>query len=397
MQKQKGCECCPLRTQPLASRCGRQNVAAVRIWIVVAVSALIISGTSGAADWNVIPIAGRPYVSFANVSEFYDLPNYTRVSSSVSVRDRRRSIRAEAGKSEFAINNVRFFSEYPIVSNGNDDLISTVDIGKIIEPIMRPDKIAGATPVKRVVIDPGHGGTDNGTAGRWGSEKAFTLDVGLQLRDQLLRDGYQVELTRSGDTAVSLEDRVAFANKFPDAVLVSIHFNSSTGGAGIETYSLAPEGVPSNASPEHHPDAEDAPWHPGNAQDSRNVALAAAVHAMAMTRCGAFDRGVKHSRFHVLREARIPAILVEGGFLSDAIEGQKIATAQYRQQLAAAIADGIKTYNAVVNLRSNGATFASARRSLPAHERSITEPLRDDTPPAPTKINEPSLSIRAGP
>ena len=396
MQKQKGCERFHAHAA-LASPCGWQNVATVRIWIVVAVSALTINGTSRAADWNVIPIAGRQYVSFANVSEFYSLPDYTRVSSSVSVRDRRRSIRAEAGKSEFAINGVRFFSEYPILSNGNDDLISAVDINKIIEPIMRPDKIAGASPVKRVIIDPGHGGTDNGAAGRWGSEKAFTLDVGLQLRDQLLRDGYQVELTRSGDTSISLEDRVAFANKFPDAVLVSIHFNLSNGGAGIETYSLAPEGVPSNASPEHHPDAEDAPWHPGNAQDARNVALAAAVHAVAMTRCGAFDRGVKHARFHLLREARIPAILIEGGFLSDAVEGQKIATAQYRQQLAAAIADGIKTYNAVVNLRSNGATFASARRSLPAHERSITEPLRDDTPPAPTKIDEPSLSIRAGP
>jgi len=365
--------------------------------VLVIALALAAAATGRASDWNVIDAQGRQYVSFANVAEFYNLPGYTRVGSSVSVRDKRRSIRAESGKSEFTINGVRFFSEFPILSNGNDDLISALDITKIIEPIMRPERIAAVEPIKTVVIDPGHGGTDNGASSRWGSEKAFTLDVALQLRDQLVRDGYSVELTRSTDAAMSLEERVAFASQFHNALLVSLHFNSSSGGAGIETYVLAPENVMSNVSTEHHPEMADTQWHPGNAQDARNIALAAAVHALATTRTGAFDRGVKHSRFHVLKEARIPAILVEGGFLSDAVEGQRIATSQYRGQLATAIAEGIKTYNAVVNLRSTGATFASAKRTLPPHERSITEPLRDDTSPPPTKIDEPSLSIRAGP
>jgi N-acetylmuramoyl-L-alanine amidase len=351
---------------------------------------------ASAGEWNVLQQRGREYVTFANVAQFYQFPEYTRVSRTVSLRSDHRGIRAQAGTSELYINGVRFFTDFPILSQGEDDLISAMDVSKLIEPVLRPSRIAGSQKVETVVLDPGHGGTDQGTMNRWGTEKGFALDVALTAREQLLRAGLKVEMTRSSDVGLSLEDRVNFANRFPNSLFVSIHFNSASGGAGVESYALAPAGVVSNASAESHASPNEVQPCAGNAQDNRNVALTAAVHAAVLSKVGAFDRGVRHARFHVLRNIKVPAVLVEGGFLSDPAEGQRIATAQYRQRLGQAIAQGIQNYNAAVNYRSGGATFAAARTNLPPHEQPITAPLQPLSSIDPGPPEQPSVSIRAG-
>jgi hypothetical protein len=89
-------------------------------------------------------------------------------------------------------------------------------------------------------------------------------------------------------------------------------------------------------------------------------------------------------------------VLVECGFLSNSAEGQRIATAQFRQDVAAAIAQGVQNYDAAVNFRAGGPTFAATRKTLPAHTHSITEPLSDSLPEA-RHVDKPSLSISAGP
>jgi N-acetylmuramoyl-L-alanine amidase len=108
-----------------------------------------------------------------------------------------------------------------------------------------------------------------------------------------------------------------------------------------------------------------------------------------------FDRGVRHSRFHVLRNIKIPAMLLEGGFLSNPAEGPRIATAQFRQQLGAAIAQGVQNYDAAVNYRATAQTFAAAKTNLPPHSRSITEPLTDYVPEV-NRADQPSISISGG-
>lgn len=334
--------------------------------------------TVSAEEWTVLRERERDYVSFANVAKFYQFPEYNRVSSSVSLRAPQRVIRAQAGSSELFINGIRFFTSFPLLTRGDQDLIAASDVAKIVEPILRPSRITGTAPVETVVLDPGHGGTDSGASNAWGTEKAFTLDVALRAAEALRREGFKVEMTRSQDVGVSLEDRVALANKFPRGVFVCIHFNTSNGGNGIESYALSPAGAPSNASTENHSASSDVQAHDGNASDAANIALTAAIHAVAVTRIGMNDRGVRHARFHVLRDVKIPAVLVEGGFLSDPVEGPRIATAAFRQQLADAIAQGVKTYNAAVNYRNNAATFASAKLDLPPHRKSITEPLRPE-------------------
>ena len=349
-----------------------------------------------AAEWRVIQHQGRDYVTFQNVAEFYQFGDYSHANRTISLRNERRGIRAQAGMSEIYINGVRFFTHFPLVEQKDAHLISAFDIGKLLEPVLRPSRIENAQRVETVVLDPGHGGPDEGAANSWGTEKGFTLDVAMSAREQLLQAGFKVEMTRTIDIGLSLEERTEFANRFQNALFVSIHFNSGTAGAGVESYRLAPEGVVSTTSGEHHASAIDSLPDDGNTQDNQNIALTAAIHAAVLSRVGAFDRGVRHARFKVLRPLRIPAMLLEAGFLNDPAEGQRIATAQYRQQLAMAIAQGVQNYNAAVNYRTPNTTFAVVRANLPPHTRSITEPLGDPRPPEPGPPQPPSLSISGG-
>lgn len=375
----------------------RRHVPRVRPTGILLLSLLLLGLVSRARadDWKIIRADDRDYVSFANVAQFYRFPKVTQVSRTISLRDDRRRLRAQAGTSEFYVNGVRFFSNFPLLARGKDNLISALDVSKIIEPVLRPNKISGAKPIDTVVLDPGHGGNDSGTGGPRGNEKSYALDVARTAREELLRAGFKVEMTRSDDRDVSLEERVAFANRFPNSVFVSIHFNSAPAGSGVESYALAPAGVPSNASTETHPSAADTQWYPGNGQDPLNIALAAAVHGSILSRVSVFDRGVRHARFHVLRDIRIPAVLVEAGFLNDRVEGAHIATPQYRQRLGQAIAEAVGNYNKAVNFQAtNGPALVSSASNLPPHTRSITESLGKVRAPAPPQ-EEPSAVIRS--
>lgn len=370
----------------------------VRIPIVLVL--MLGVGIACATEWDVLKQNGRDYVRFENVAEFYRFPEYSHANRTISLRGEHRTIRAQVGTSQIFINGVRFFTNFPLLEKGEGQLISAVDVGKLIEPVLRPSRIENAERIETVVLDPGHGGTDQGTASQWGREKDFALDVALAARDELARAGYKIEMTRTGDTGLSLEERIEFANRFSNAVFVSIHFNSGSGGAGVESYSLAPAGVPSNVSTgsEHYGAANDDAPDEGNAQDSQNIALAAAVHASVLSRAGAFDRGVRRARFKVLRHIRIPALLLEGGFLNNPADGARIATSQYRRQLGTAIAQGVQSYNSAVNYRADASpTFAAVRRPLPPHARSITEPLESLQANASEAAPEaPSISINGG-
>jgi N-acetylmuramoyl-L-alanine amidase len=367
----------------------------IRRWILLIGLLVFLENNACGDDWNIVRQAGRDYVSFSNVAHFYQFPEYTRVSHTVSLRKDRNVIRAQAGTSNLYINGVRFFTDFPLLTNGGDELISAVDVSKIIEPIIRPSRVKNAHKIETVVLDPGHGGPDTGATNRWGAEKAFALDVAQFARLQLMHAGYKVEMTRATDKFISLEDRAIFASRFPNSVFVSVHFNTSGTAEGLESYALAPAGVTSNAANEVS--VADTRWCSGNAQDEQNIALAAAVHATVLSRLSMFDRGVKHARFHVLRNVRVPAVLIECGFLSNAAEGQRIATSFFRQDVGTAIAQGIQNYDAAINYRATAPqTFASAKTNLPLHSHSISEPLANYLPPAATQHDTPSLSITGG-
>ena len=105
--------------------------------------------------------------------------------------ERAPGIRAQAGTSELSINGVRFFTHFPLLTSGDEDMISVMDVSKIIEPVLRPSRIQHGRKSRRSVLDPGHGGTDQGASSRWGTEKGFALDVALAARRELIRAGYE--------------------------------------------------------------------------------------------------------------------------------------------------------------------------------------------------------------
>ena len=104
---------------------------------------------------------------------------------------------------------------------------------------------------------------------------------------------------------------------------------------------------------------------------------------------------MRHARFHVLRDIKIPAVLVEAGFLNDRIEGAHIATPQYRQQLGLAIAQAVTTYNRAVNFQSSGPIIVAAATNLPPHAHSITDSLGEAAPNWSNPPQKPSAAIHS--
>ncbi len=218
------------------------------------------------------------------------------------------------------------------------------DLRKNIEPLLFGPPLTFGNRV--IVIDPGHGGANVGTRsvldGRL--EKEFTLDWAKRLAPLLETNGWKVFLTRTSDITVSNLDRVVFAEAHHADLFISLHFNSGAPDkkpAGLETYCLTPAGMPSTLT-RGWPDPW-SQWFPNNAFDAQNLQLAVRVHSALLRTTGMEDRGVCHSRFDtVLRGQNRPAILIEGGFMSNPHEAKLIESAEFRQKLAEAVASALR-------------------------------------------------------
>lgn len=302
-----------------------------------------------AAQWNVVLHEGRRYVPLEDVANFYCLNTPIVNGNFFTLTGQSRTIKGQGGGREVIINNVKYVLCFPIVAKGGRLLISAMDVTKIIEPVMRPGKIKNAAAVRTVILDAGHGGHDSGARGPLGVEKEAALDVVLKAKRLLEQNGFQVRLSRSSDIFVPLEKRAAFANRYLNAIFVSVHFNKSNtvGGTGIETYALAPRGVPS--MDEEHLSYSDYKAYRGHARDAENIALATAMHSSMLRHLHLYDRGIKRARFVVIRNISIPGVLLEGGFMSHPFDSRQIAQGTYREAFAQAILEGVKRYQTAIN------------------------------------------------
>jgi N-acetylmuramoyl-L-alanine amidase len=215
------------------------------------------------------------------------------------------------------------------------------DVEKTFVPLLTS---ATAIPqaLRSIVVDPGHGGTNWGTRAITGNayEKDLTLDWARRLKPLLEARGWHVQLTRTNDASMELPERVEAAERAGAALFVSLHFNAAFPKEevhGLETYCVTPQGLPSNVTRDFADDATKA-W-PNNTFDAENLRLGLEVHRRLLAVTGAADRGVKRARFMgVLRNQTRPAILIEGGYLSNPEESRRILTPAYRQKLAEAVA-----------------------------------------------------------
>jgi N-acetylmuramoyl-L-alanine amidase len=295
-----------------------------------------------AFTWKLVQHEGRDYIPATDIQKFYEFPRLAREGRHLWFRSRLLVMRWTTGTDDILINNVKFCLSFPVLERDGRLFVSRMDLAKLIHPIIKPSHIQNAVIFDTVVIDPGHGGEDSGAVGALGLEKNYALDTVVRLKRKLQELGYKVVMTRTTDVFISRQRRVDIANSTPKAVFVSIHFNAYTSSAlGFETFALAPQGTANTDKPLKE---SDMLGRKGNERDSENIALATAVHANCLYKLRSVDRGVKRHRFDVLAGIQRPAILVEGGFVSNAQEGARIHKAEFREQLADAVCGGILNF-----------------------------------------------------
>ncbi len=173
---------------------------------------------------------------------------------------------------------------------------------------------------KVIIIDPGHGGRDKGAV--WGGvrESDLNLKTAQKLEWYLKREGYKTVMTRRSDRYVSLQGRAAIANKYRNALFISIHYNATrhTSVTGGETF------------------------HGGS---QRGRYLASSVQRYLVKNCKVKNRGPRYGSFTVLHNTSCPAALVECGFISNSWERSRCKTSSFQDAAARAILTGIKRYD----------------------------------------------------
>jgi len=208
-----------------------------------------------------------------------------------------------------------------------------------------------------VVIDPGHGGVDTGAISAGLLEKDLTFDVAQRLQRVLHQHGFKTLLTRGGDDYKSLANRAEFANRQRDCIFVSIHFDEGKAAtsSGVETFYAARQfdGELSLTS-----------WLPFLQQEATQTSnlfsqsLAGFIQQSLVSRTQAVNRGTRAEQFYVIANVRHPAVLVEGGFLTNQDDIAKLASEEYRERMAIGMSEGIVQYRDA--LRGRQSTLAVA-------------------------------------
>jgi N-acetylmuramoyl-L-alanine amidase len=235
---------------------------------------------------------------------------------------------------------------------------SSVSESQHVEPRILPGTF------DTVVVDPGHGGTDEGASGHGLKEKVVTLDLAHRLVAKLNAAGFTAILTRARDEFVSLSDRVAIANAVPGAIFVSLHcnFSENANAQGIEIYrcNAKSDGTDiritlTTGSAEPVCDAENR--------------LAQALGESVMQQLHCESRGLKTANFYVVKNVNFPAVLVECGFLSNSEDAKNFVDEGYREKLTQSLANGIAAYRSLmspnrvksVDVRSDSRSIVASR------------------------------------
>ena len=226
-------------------------------------------------------------------------------------------------------------------------------------------EIPKAEPVSKplVILDPGHGGKDGGTVSGDVLEKNLNLLLVKKIANELKRHQISVVTTRSVDEMVGLSDRALIANKYPNAIFVSIHHNAATlnSAKGIETYY-------SNKKPKSLKIEQMRLLKIKEGEafvDNRSKMLAKLLHSSVCQVTDAADRGVRDRSLAMTRWVSCPSVLIECGFLTNPEEKLDLLSESYRDALSRGVTDGILKYFSEVNNDSYyGVNFKKAPRAI---------------------------------
>jgi len=318
--------------------------------LVLLTGLLTASAQSASSKLERTHLFGIDYVRLADWAKAYHFQMFwTRRNEEVQLTNSWSKLVFTADSHKAEINGVAVFLSAPVAVRNSSVFVSVMDLETAVQPALFPPKNTVSVPILNVCLDPGHGGKDPGNEVGRRKEKEYTLLLAREVREELTGAGLKVTLTRNGDSYVPLPDRPALAKQRAADLFVSLHFNAAITEKdqieGVEVYCLTPAGADSSNA---RGDSADTSACAGNRFDAKNMLLAYQVQKAMIRNLPVEDRGVKRARFAVLREARVPAVLIEAGFMSHPRESKRIFDPQYRRQLGRAIAEGILAYKRLV-------------------------------------------------
>lgn len=314
-------------------------------WILILGGALIFMGAP--FSLHALEHAGRSYVDVRTVAKRLGMAVQISEGGDRCVLNSRWStIKFDGGHRSLKLNDQLIYLGFPVLSLKGNLYLADADYRHVVQAVLTPQTFRPRPLVRRIVIDPGHGGRDSGArndAYRL-QEKVLALEIAEGLAKMLRERGYEVFLTRERDDYVALADRSAYANRVGADLFVSLHFNAavSTSASGYETFALTPQFQGSTRN--HKPSASDAKRYSGNGHDALNTLAAYHLQRSLIEKLGGPDRGVRRARFMVLKGLECPGVLVELGFLSHDSTARVIRKDEHRNQIVRALLDGIVDY-----------------------------------------------------
>jgi N-acetylmuramoyl-L-alanine amidase len=322
-------------------------------WIWISVLCYLgwsaIRTEGAAAPLRTIRLHGQDYVdlkAWAEGKQFH--AQWLKKGDEILLTNRWAKLVVKIDVRRVEINGIAAWLSYAVAVRDGTVYLARRDLQTLIEPVLFPVKSRSPARIKTVAIDPGHGGKDPGNLDGLSAEKRYTLLLATEIRQLLQRASLQVFLTRSTDRAVALEARPALARQARADLFISLHFNSAPGPKnsvkGVETYCLTPAGAGSTAGNGER----DSHAYTGNRLDPKNVLLAYQLQRSIVAGLGVEDRGVRRARWAVLRSAEMPAVLIEGGFMTDASDAHRIYNPAARKLMAQAVVDGLLAYKRLV-------------------------------------------------
>ena len=303
-------------------------------------------------------IGGVDFVSMRDVAGLLGWKTiWTEATRRFTLLDPANKVELTGGSREVMVDGLRLFLGNPAMVHSGMLHISKTDFQRCLMPQLRPALLGSFLGRPRIIVlDPGHGGQDNGMENKPLKlrEKILTLDVALRLKKLLETRGCTVVLTRNDDRQLGPDKQTDFmtrwdiTNRARADLFVSIHFNSlypdtKTSGTEIYTFTRAGQRSDRGWGFGGMDDAETTPSEV-NRFDPWSSLLAQSIHHEVIGSLKTIDRGQKTMHSAVLRGLKCPAVLVESVFLSNDAEAKRAATPAYLQQIAESLAAGIDVY-----------------------------------------------------
>jgi N-acetylmuramoyl-L-alanine amidase len=314
--------------------------------LLLPVLALAGSLRAAPAAIETADFAGHRYVRLTDWARAANLDvRWLQRDETIQLTNRSLRLVFEKDSHNAGFNGVNVLLSYPFVVDKGGAYLADADLRQTLAPLFSPAANPGGARVRTIVIDPGHGGKDPGFQVGSHQEKKYTLLLAQELLAQLKHAGFNASLTRTRDVYVDKSARPEIARQRGADLFISLHWNATSVGKndveGVQTYCLTPAGAASSNSGD---DVSDVEAKPGNRNDRQNLLLAYDLQRSLTHNMDADDHGVRRARFAVLCDAQMPAVLIEGGYMSHPTESKQIYDSTYRRRMAGAIVAGVMAY-----------------------------------------------------